>query len=139
MMTSIPQGKTGNSSSLPDLQGSWTILQPIAAQLHLVQSGNLVEGTYFSAENSGAAKSTIKGTIKATINGTIKGALSVQGDDIVFTGRWADQLGSGDFKLFVGIVDNHREKYESVKARFQGRWKHSYSQGWDGDFFAEKR
>jgi hypothetical protein len=139
MMTSIPQGKTGNSSSLPDLQGSWTILQPIEAELHLVQYGHLVEGTYCCAENSGAAEGTIKGTLKSTIKGTIKGALSMQGDDIIFTGRWADQLGSGDFKVFVGIVDNHREKDESVKACFQGKWKHSHSQGWDGEFLAEKR
>lgn len=134
-MTSIQQGKTENSSSLPDLQGAWTILQPIAADLHLLQSGNLVEGSYCSAENRGAAKSTIKSTIK----GTIKGAISVYGDDIIFTGRWADQLGKGDFKVFIGIVDNHLEKDASAKACFQGRWKHSQSQGWDGEFLAEMR
>ncbi|HPS91862.1 MAG TPA: hypothetical protein PKV33_06870 [Methanothrix sp.] len=134
-MTSIPQGKTGNISSLPDLQGAWTISQPIAADLHLVQSGNLVEGTYCSTENKG----TIKGTIKAAIKGTITGALSVQGDEIIFTGRWADQLGSGDFKVFIAIVDNHRKRDALIKASFQGRWKHSRSRDWDGEFLAEMR
>lgn len=133
-MTSIPQGKIGKSSSLPDLQGAWTISQPIAADLHLVQSGNLVEGTYCSTEN----KDTIKSTKKAAIKGTIKGALSVQGDYIIFAGRWADQLGSGDFKVSIAIIDPHREKDTSVKARFQGIWKHSQSRDWDGEFLAEK-
>lgn len=129
MMTSIPQGKKGNSSSLPDLQGAWTILQPIAAELDLMQSGHLVEGKYCSTEN--------KGAIKGTIIGTIKGALSVDGDDIIFTGRWADQLGSGDFKVFICMVDNHHEKDASAKASFQGKWKHSRSLDWDGKFLAE--
>ena len=95
--------------------------------MHLVESGHLVEGIYCSTEN------------KDPIKGTIKGALSVEGDDIIFAGRWADQMGSGDFKVFVAITKNHRERDASAKASFQGRWKHSHSRDWDGEFIAEMR
>jgi hypothetical protein len=37
------------------------------------------------------------------------------------------------------MVDNHREKNASAKAYLQGRWKHSQSQDWDGEFLAEMR
>ena len=119
MVRSIPQGKTGEGSSLPDMQGAWIILQPIEADMQLVQSGHLVSGTYCSA----------------IALGTIEGTLFKEGEDIIFIGKWADQLGRGDFSVFI---HNH-EKAEVGRTFFQGNWKHSQSQIWDGEFVGEKR
>jgi hypothetical protein len=121
-MISIPQGKIVNCSSLPDLQGAWTILQPIQADLQLVQSGHLVSGPYRNAK----------------IKGTIEGTLFVE-EDIIFIGKWADQLGRGDFRVFVRSIDHHQEKTVVKRTLFQGNWRHSQSRIWDGEFLGEKR
>ena len=123
MVRSIPQGKTGEGSSLPDMQGAWNILQPIKADLQLVQSGHLVSGTYCSAE----------------VKGTIEGTLFKEGEDIIFIGKWADQLGRGDFSVFIRNTSQDREKAAVGRSFFQGNWKHSHSQIWDGEFVGEKR
>jgi hypothetical protein len=77
-------------SSLPDMQGTWIILQPIEADLQLVQSGHLVSGTYCSAR----------------VMGVIEGALFREGEDIIFIGKWADQLGRGDFRVSIHNREN---------------------------------
>lgn len=123
VMTSTLQGRTGNCSSLPDLQGVWIILQPIQADLELVQSGRLVSGTYRNAR----------------IKGTIEGALTEESDDIVFIGKWADQLGGGDFRVFICNADNQNEKSAINRTLFLGNWKHSKNRIWDGEFLGEKR
>jgi hypothetical protein len=123
MVWSIPQGKTGNCSSLPNLQGAWIILQPIKADLQLVQSGHLISGTYCNAE----------------VKGTIEGTIFVEGEDIIFKGKWADELGRGDFRVLIGNTDLHHEKASASRTYFQGNWKHSQSQIWDGEFLGEKR
>jgi hypothetical protein len=119
----ISQGKKGNCSSLPDMQGAWIILQPIAADLQLVQSGHLVSGTYCSAK----------------VKGTIEGALFAEGVNIIFIGKWADRLGRGDFRVFIGNTDHHHEKAPVRRTYFQGNWRHSQSPAWDGEFLGEKR
>lgn len=119
MVRKIPQGKIGEGSSLPDMQGAWIILQPIEADLQLVQSGHLVSGKYCSAK----------------VKGTIEGTLFKEGEDIIFIGKWADQLGRGDFRVFI----HNREKAEVGRTIFQGNWKHSQNQIWDGMFQGEKR
>jgi hypothetical protein len=40
--------------------------------------------------------------------------------DIVFTGKWADQLSRGDFSVFIGNAGHIREKDEVVRTFFQG-------------------
>ncbi len=120
---SIPQGKTGNSGSLPDMQGAWIILQPIEADLQLVQSGHLVSGTYCSAR----------------VTGTVEGTLFVEGEDIILIGKWADHLGRGDFRVFISDTDHHHEEAALGITFFQGNWKHSQSQTWDGEFLGEKK
>jgi len=61
------------------MKGAWIILQPIVADMQLVQSGHLVSGTYCSAE----------------VKGTIEGTLFKEGEEIMLIGKWADQLGRG--------------------------------------------
>ena len=122
-MRRIPQGKTGEGSSLPDMQGAWIILQPIVADMQLVQSGHLVSGTYFST----------------IVLGTIEGTLFKEGEEIMLIGKWADQLGSGGFRVSIGNTSHNREKAGVCRTIFQGNWKHSKSQSWDGVFMGEKR
>jgi hypothetical protein len=123
VVRSIPRGKTGEDSSLPDMQGAWIILQPIVADMQLVQSGHLVSGTYCSAE----------------VKGTIEGTLFKEGEEIMLIGKWADQLGSGGFRVSIGNTSHNREKAAVGRTIFQGNWKHSKSQSWDGVFMGEKR
>jgi hypothetical protein len=123
MVRGIPQGKTGNGSSLPDLQGAWIILQPLEADLHLVQSGHLVSGTYCSAE----------------VEGTIEGTLFKEGDKIIFIGKWEDRLGRGDYRVFISNASHDSEKAGVSGTFFQGNWKYSISRIWDGEFVGEKR
>jgi hypothetical protein len=123
VVRSIPQGKTGEDGSLPDMQGAWKILQPIKADLQLVQSGHLVSGTYCNAE----------------VEGTMEGTLFKEGEDIIFIGKWADQLGRGDYRVFIGNTSQNREEPEAVRTFFQGNWKHSQSRIWDGEFVGEMR
>jgi hypothetical protein len=101
------------------MQGAWIILQPLEADLHLLQSGHLVSGTYCSAE----------------VEGTIEGTLYKEGEDIILIGKWADQLGRGDFSVFI----HGSEKAEAGRTFFQGNWKHYISNIWDGEFAGEKR
>ncbi|MCK9566083.1 MAG: hypothetical protein M0Q43_08560 [Methanothrix sp.] len=108
---------------MPEMQGAWIILQPIEADMQLMQSGPLVSGTYCSIK----------------VKGTIEGTLTKEGEDIIFTGEWADQLGRGDFRVFIGNAGHNREKNEEGRTFFQGKWKHSQSQTWDGEFVGEKR
>jgi hypothetical protein len=62
----------------------------------------------------------------------------VEGEDIIFIGKWADQLGRGDFRVFIGNTDRHHENATVRITYFQGNWKHSQSQIWDGEFLGEK-
>lgn len=123
MVRSIPRGKTGEDSSLPEMQGAWIILQPIVADMQLVQSGHLVSGTYCSEE----------------VNGTIEGTLFKEGGEFMLIGKWADQLGRGGFRVSIDNTSNNHEKAGVCKTIFQGNWKHSKSQSWDGVFVGEKR
>ena len=84
MVRNIPEEIPLEWASVPDMQGAWIILQPIEADMQLVQSGHLVSGTYCNSK----------------IEGTIEGALFKEGEDIIFIGKWADQLGRGDFSVF---------------------------------------
>lgn len=54
-------------------------------------------------------------------------------------GKWADQLGSGGFRVSIGNTSHNREKAAVGRTIFQGNWKHSKSQSWDGVFMGEKR
>jgi hypothetical protein len=123
VVRSIPQGKTGEGSSLPDMQGAWIILQPIRADMQLVQSGHLVSGTCCNAE----------------VKGTIEGTLFKEGEEIMLLGKWADQLSSGGFRVSIGNASHSHEKAGVCRTFFQGNWKHSKSQSWDGVFVGEKR
>lgn len=89
----------------------------------MVQSGHLVSGPYCSAK----------------VKGAIEGALFKEGEDIIFIGKWEDQLGRGDFSVFIGNSGHNRLKAEAGRTFFQGNWKHSQSQIWDGEFVGEKR
>jgi hypothetical protein len=119
MVRKIPDDFPVECSSLPDMKGTWIILQPIVADMELMQSGHLVSGTYCSA----------------TVLGTIEGTLLMEGEDVIFVGKWADQLGRGNFKVFI----YNREKAEVGRTFFQGNWKHSKNHTWDGEFTGEKR
>jgi hypothetical protein len=120
---SIPQGKNREGGSLPDMQGAWIILQPIKADLQLVQSGHLVSGTYCNAE----------------VEGTMQGTLFKEGEDIIFIGKWADQLGRGDFRVFISNTSKIHEEPEAGRTFFQGDWKHSKSLIWNGEFVGEMK
>ena len=91
--------------------------------MQLVQSGHLVSGTYCSAE----------------VKGTIEGTLFKEGEEIMLIGKWADQLGRGGFRVSIGNTSHNHEKAGVCKTIFQGNWKHSKSQSWDGVFVGEKR
>jgi len=119
MVRTIPEEIPLEWASVPDMQGAGTILQPIVADMQLVQSGHLVSGTYCSAK----------------VEGTIEGVLFKEGEDITFIGKWADQLGRGDYSVFI----HDREKSEIGRTFFQGNWKHSQSWNWDGEFVGEMR
>jgi hypothetical protein len=119
MVRNIPEEIPLEWAGMPDMQGAWIILQPLEADLHLVQSGHLVSGKYCSAK----------------VEGTIEGTLFREREDIIFIGKWADQLGRGDFSVFI----HNRESDEAGRTFFQGNWKHSRSQIWDGEFVGEKR
>ena len=106
---------------LPDIGGVWIISKPIQADMKLEQSGNIVKGTYYNSE--------IKGTIEGTL------AADEENSSLILTGKWADQLGSGDFKVTIGIG----KAAPTDKMCFHGNWKHSNSLSWDGLFEGEKR
>jgi hypothetical protein len=119
MVKKIPEEIPLEWASVPDMQGAWIILQPIVADMQLVPSGHLVSGTYCNSK----------------IEGTIEGTLFKEGEDIIFIGKWEDQLGRGDYRVFI----HNRESAEVGRTFFQGKWKHSQSQIWDGEFVGEKR
>ena len=119
MVRMIPEEFPLECGGLPDMRGAWIILQPIVADMQLAQSGHLVSGTYCSS----------------TVLGTIEGTLFKEGEDVIFVGKWADQLGKGNFKVFI----HNREKAEESRTFFQGYWKHSQDRSWDGEFMGEKR
>ena len=108
---------------MPDMKGAWIILQPIVADMQLVQSGHLVSGTYCSAE----------------VKGTIEGTLFKEGGEFMLIGKWADQLGRGGFRVSIANTSHNHEKAAVGRTIFQGNWKHSKSQSWDGVFMGEKR
>ncbi len=109
--------------NLPNIEGVWIILKPIQADMELVQSGDTVSGKYHNTE----------------VKGTIKGTLTIEGEDKFLTGKWADQFGSGDFKVAIGIITCSEESAKAGRMSFCGNWRHSNSQGWDGLFEGEKR
>ncbi len=119
MVRNIPEEIPLEWASVPDMQGAWIILQPIEADMQLVQSGHLVSGTYCNSK----------------IEGTIEGTLFKEGEDIIFIGKWADQLGRGRFSVLI----HNRESAEVGRTFFQGKWKHSQSPIWDGEFVGEMR
>jgi len=103
---------------LPNIEGAWIILQPLRADMELKQSGDAVRGTYHNPE----------------VRGTVKGTLTLVGENknLILTGKWADQLGAGDFRVAIGGVTC------PARMSFRGNWNHSGSQGWDGLFEGEK-
>ena len=103
---------------LSNIEGAWIILQPLRADMELKQSGDAVRGTYHNSE----------------VRGTVKGTLTLEGEDdnLILTGKWADQLGAGDFRVTIGEVTCPE------RMSFRGNWNHSGSQGWDGLFEGEK-
>jgi hypothetical protein len=119
MVRKIPEEIPLEWAGVPEMQGAWIILLPIEADMQLVQSGHLVSGTYFNVK----------------VEGTIEGTLFREGEDIIFIGKWADQLGRGDFSVFI----YNRKSAEIGRTFFQGNWKHSQSPIWDGEFVGEKR
>ena len=119
MVINIPEEIPLEWANVPDMQGVWIILQPIEADMKLVQSGHLVSGTYCNSK----------------IEGTIEGTLFREGEDIIFIGKWADQLGRGRFSVLI----HNRESAKVGRTFFQGNWKHSRSQIWDGEFVGEMR
>jgi len=123
MVKKIQEANSLECAGMPAMQGAWIIFQPIKADMKLVQSGHLVSGTYCGA----------------TVEGTIEGTLFNDGEDTIFIGKWADQLGRGNFKVFIGSADQCSEKAGIGKTFFQGNWKHSKSQIWDGEFVGEMR
>ena len=100
-----------------NIEGVWLILKPIQADMKLEQSGNIVRGTYHNLE----------------VKGTIEGTLTMDGEEstLILTGKWADQLGSGDFRVAIG------KAIYPDRLSFYGNWKHSNSQSWDGLFEGE--
>ncbi|HUS76002.1 MAG TPA: hypothetical protein VMY43_08340 [Methanothrix sp.] len=117
-MKNIPEKIPLECGGMPDISGAWIILQPIHADMQLVQSGHHVGGTYCNAE----------------VKGTIEGTLFREGEEIILIGKWADQLGRGDFRVFIGNTSHNRDKVTVGRTTFQGNWKHSKSQSWDGMF-----
>ena len=103
--------------NLPDIGGVWIISKPIRADLELVQSGNAIWGTYHNSE----------------VEGAIEGTLTMDGEDNtpILTGKWADRLGAGDFRVVIGEVASSNRMF------FRGDWKHSGSHSWDGSFEGE--
>lgn len=103
---------------LPNIGGVWLILKPIQADMKLEQSGNIVRGIYHNSE----------------VKGIIEGTLEADGEDntLILTGKWADQLGSGEFRVTIGKATC------SDKTFFGGNWKHSGSRDWDGSFEGER-
>jgi hypothetical protein len=104
--------------SLLDIEGVWNLLQPIQTDMKLVQLGNAVSGKYQNSE----------------VKGTIEGTLTIDGKDIILTGKWADQLGAGDFRVTIGQITPPTEVATVGRMRFYGNWKHSKSEVWDGIF-----
>ena len=106
-----------------NIEGVWNLLQPIRTDMELVQLGNAVSGTYQNSE----------------VKGTIEGTLTIGGEDIILTGKWADQLGAGDFRVIIGQVTPSTEVATVGRMHFYGNWKHSKSEVWDGIFEGVKR
>ena len=72
--------------NIPNIESSWKILQPIQADMKLVQSDNTVRGTYHNSD----------------VQGTIEGTLSTEGS--VLTGTFADQKSKGNFSVAIAKV-----------------------------------
>jgi hypothetical protein len=123
MVRNIPEEIPLEWTGMPDMQGAWIILQPIEADMQLVQSGHLVSGTYCGAE----------------VEGTIEGTLFKEGDDIIFIGKWEDRSGRGDYRVFISYASHDSKKTGVGRTFFQGKWKHSQSQIWDGEFVGEMK
>ena len=106
-----------------NIEGVWNLLQPIRTDMELVQLGNAVRGTYQNSE----------------VKGTIEGALTKEGENNILTGKWADQLGAGDFKVTVGYLTLPTVVAKSGRMCLYGNWRHSQSEVWDGIFEGVKR
>jgi hypothetical protein len=109
--------------NLLNIEGAWNLLHPIRTDMELVQLGNEVRGTYQNSE----------------VKGTIEGALTRKGENNILTGKWADQLGAGDFEVTVGYLTPPTVVAKSGRMCFYGNWKHSKSEVWDGIFEGVKR
>lgn len=104
--------------SLPNIEGSWKILQPIQADMMLVQTDDTVKGDYHNSE----------------VQGTIEGKLTTEGEDTILTGSFADQTSKGDFRVSVAKVTKAGEVAAVGSTMLYGNWKYIDSQGWDGIF-----
>jgi len=58
--------------------------------------------------------------IMPDMQGTIEGTLFKEREDTKLIGKWADQLGRGDFSVFIGNTSHDREKAEVARTFFQG-------------------
>jgi hypothetical protein len=113
----------GSDMNLLDIEGVWNLLEPIQADMDLVQLGDAVRGTYKNSE--------VKGTIEGTLIGGEEGS--------ILAGKWSDQLGEGSFRVIFGMVTSPGEISRVGKMFFYGNWKHSKSEDWNGIFEGIKR
>ena len=107
---------TRDCMNIPNIEGSWKILQPIQADMELVQSDNTVKGTYHNSD----------------VQGTIVGTLTTEG--AVLTGTFADQKSKGNFSVAIAKVTSAGGVTAVGNTMFYGNWKYFDSQGWDGVF-----
>jgi hypothetical protein len=111
-------GKCGSGNEIMNLfciEGLWTLIKPIQAEMELVRSGYKVRGTYCNSE----------------LKGIIEGTITEEGEDCFLTGKWGDQLGSGDFIIAFRASSTSKGPSECV---FYGKWRHSGNQDWNGVF-----
>jgi len=108
--------RTRDCMNIPNIEGSWKILQPIQADMDLVQSDNTVKGTYHNSD----------------VQGTIEGTLTTEG--AVLTGTFADQKSKGNFSVAIAKVTSTGGVAAVGSTMFYGNWKYFDSQGWDGVF-----
>ena len=92
----------GHALNSLNIEGVWNLLQPIRTDMELVQLGNAVRGTYQNSE----------------VKGTIEGTLTKDGEDNILTGKWADQLGAGDFRVTIGYLTSPTEVAMSEECVF---------------------
>jgi hypothetical protein len=108
---------------LENIEGAWILYKPIQAEMELIQSGNIVRGTYHNHE----------------VRGIIEGILTTEGEENILTGKWGDQLGTGDFRVKIGTSCAPEDRSRLARMVFHGNWRHSKSQKWDGVFEGERR